>query len=38
MMYVEIVGRMGLNLSVKFGVTGRLGRQWKERVTRRALY
>lgn len=36
MMCMEILGRMGLNISEKFGITGRLGRQWKEGVTRRA--
>lgn len=38
MICVEILGRTGLNVSEKFGITGRSGRQWKEGVTRRALY
>lgn len=34
----EIQVKFTPEMGVKFGITGRLGRQWKERVTRRALY
>lgn len=36
--YTEILERMSLDIHEKLGMTERLGRLWKEGVTRRALY